>query len=94
MVTLVTMLGPVFAVAGYFIGSVWLFWVGVGVCVVTLFLNLASGTMRFPVLPIAFMVAGAVYANSIWIGLAGGLVAWTTVEAVGELMARARRRAS
>ena len=57
---LVTVAGPILSAAGWYAGIIWLFWLGVAVCATTLFLNLASGVMKLPVLPgLCVLIAAA-----------------------------------
>lgn len=82
----VTAAGPLLGAGGWFTQTMWLFWVGVVVCVITLFLNMASGVMKLPVLPILFMVIAAVLLTPWYVGLGVGLVAWTALESIGEVV--------
>ena len=86
LVLLITLAGPILGAAGWFSQIMWLFWVGVAVCTITLFLNLASGVMRLPVLPVLFMLVAAVFVSPWYLGVGAGLVAWTALEAVGEII--------
>lgn len=81
---LITAAGPILGGIGWFGGIDWLFWVGVALCVLTLFLNLASGVMKLPVLPALFMLVTAFIVGPWYFGLGVGLLAWTAVEAAGE----------
>ncbi len=83
---LVTVAGPVLGVCGWLFQSTVLFWVGVAVCALTLVMNLLSGVMRLPVLPAACMAIAAALLSPWYLGLAVGLVTWTTVEAFGEMV--------
>jgi len=90
-VLLVTALGPLLGATGWFLHMSFLFWLGVAVCALTLFLNMASGAMKLPVLPVAFMVFFAGVVSPWWLGVGAGLVAWTALETIGESLARLRR---
>jgi hypothetical protein len=83
---LVTLAGPILGFSGWFLHINWLFWGGVAICALTLFLNLASGVMKLPVLPVLFMAIAAVFTSPWYLGLGAGLVAWTALEAVGEVI--------
>ncbi|NNM66325.1 MAG: hypothetical protein HKL99_17285 [Burkholderiales bacterium] len=89
---LVTVAGPFLGAGGWFSQTMWLFWVGVAICVVTLFLNMASGVMRLPVLPVLFMAIAAWLLNPWYLGLGAGLIAWTALEAVGEVIGLRKER--
>ena len=56
----VTWGGPVVSGLGLYLNSSITFWVGVAIAFFNLFMNVASGAMRFPLLPLAFIVVGAV----------------------------------
>ena len=84
-VFLFTALGPLLGLAGLFTSLGWIFWVGVALCAITLWFNLASGAMKFPVLPIVFMVVGTGFSVHWYVGIAGGLILWTALESVGEI---------
>ena len=89
---LVTALGPVLGGAGWFLQIPWLFWVGVAFCVVTLALNLASGVMRLPLFPVLFVGVTAFLVNPWYAGAGLGLVIWTALEAIGEVIGLRRER--
>lgn len=83
--TLFTLSGPLLAAIGWFTHIHWLFWVGVGLAAINLFMSLASGAMRAPVLPMLVMLVAAVTLKPWYLGLAVGLLVWTALETVGEL---------
>lgn len=83
---LVTVAGPLLGAGGWFTQTIWHFWVGVAVCIIVLFLNMASGVMKLPVLPILFMAIAAALLSPWYVGLGVGLLAWTTLESVGEII--------
>ncbi len=87
---LIVLLGPVIGGAGWVIDSAGLFWTGVAFCVFNLVLNIASGVLRLPVLPVFFMLSASVFSSPWWHGLGAGIVVWTGFEAAGDLYARAR----
>ncbi len=88
---LITVAGPLLGTGGWLSQTMWLFWVGVAICVVTLILNMASGVMRLPVLPVLFMAIAAGLLNPWYLGLGMGLIAWTAFEAVGELIGQRKQ---
>lgn len=90
LVTAVTATGPVLGIVGWAAGWPWLFWVGVVVCALTLVLNMLSGAMKLPVLPLAFMAFGSGFGSPWWLGVAMGLVAWTALEALLEIATQLR----
>jgi len=83
---MVTVVGPLAGAVGWFLQITWLFWVGVAVCVITLLINMKVGTIKVPVLPIGFMISAAVWHTSWFIGAGMGLIAWTALDAAGELI--------
>lgn len=85
-VLLFTALGPLVGAAGWFLSISWLFWVGVVLCAITLFLNIASGVMKFPLLPVAFMAGAAALFSPWYVGIGIGLVTWTALESAGEII--------
>ena len=92
---LVTLAGPLLGASGWLVQSTWLLWVGVFICTITLLLNLASGVMKLPILPAAFMAVSAVLVSPWYVGVGVGLIAWTALEAIGEiagLLKRVRRQ--
>jgi hypothetical protein len=91
-VFLLTAAGHILGCIGWFADIEWLFWVGVALCALTLFLNLASGVMKLPVLPALFMIVAAFLLGPWYVGLGVGLLAWTAVEAGGEVIGMRRAR--
>jgi hypothetical protein len=89
----VTVLGPLTASFGWFLQSSLVYWLGVILCAITLLLNMAVGGMKLPILPIIFMTFSVNYFRDSWyFGAAIGLVAWTTVDAIGEIIGHMRNR--
>jgi predicted PurR-regulated permease PerM len=82
-VFLFTLSGPVIGGIGAFGGIHWLFWIGVGLCAVNLFMNVASGVMRVPILPVLFVVVAGFLIKPWFMGAGLGLPAWTALEAMG-----------
>jgi|GEM_PF-1760256 len=83
--TAFTLSGPIIGATGYFFDYPIIFWIGVALSLVNLFLNIASGAMRFPVMPIAVM-GGCAIVGSSWLEGAGlGILAWTLYEGVQEI---------
>jgi hypothetical protein len=89
--TLFTLSGPLLGAIGIGFGSSLLLWVGVALAAANLFLNLASGSMRFPVLPILFATAGALVLPPWWAGAAVGLLVYTAIEGLSEVLPLRRR---
>ncbi len=83
----VTAIGPTLAAAGYFGGLGWLFWIGAAFCAFNLFMNVASGAMKFPLIPGIFMFAFAMNWTPWFLGVAAGLALYTALEAVSEIPA-------
>lgn len=80
-----TALGPLVGGAGWFFSIGWLFWVGATLAAINLFLNLASGAMKLPILPTALMIVGGAALNPWYRGVAAGLLVWTALESLGEI---------
>lgn len=85
-VLIFTALGPILGAVGWFLSLGWLFWVGVAFCVITLFLNMVSGVMKLPVLPVLFMAIAAAFLSPWYVGLGAGLLIWTALESIGEVI--------
>lgn len=85
---LVTLAGPVSGSIGWLLGSEWLFWVGVGLSGLTLVLNLASGVLKLPILPGLLIILGGWFISPWYVGAGAGLLVWTGVEAIGEILGR------
>lgn len=85
-----TAAGPVLGGLSWLFGWGWLFWAGVVVCVITLALDMASGAMKLPILPAAFMMFGSGFWSPWWFGAAAGLMTWTAFDAAGMLFNRVR----
>ena len=83
---LLTVSGPIVGAVGWFTDITWLFWVGTGLCVLTLVLNMASGVMKLPILPVLLMVVAAVLVKPWYLGVSVGLIGWTALESIGELI--------
>ena len=85
-VFLFTASGPLLGAAAWFFSLSWLFWVGVALCAINLFLNIASGVMKLPVLPVLFMAVAAAFLSPWYVGFGTGLLIWTELESVGEVV--------
>jgi hypothetical protein len=92
MFTAFTASGPIVGGIGYFIEQPWLFWIGTALAGMNLFMNMASGVMKLPILPLAFMFATAGFVTPWYVGLSVGLLVWTAVEASGEIFHRLSQR--
>jgi hypothetical protein len=88
---LVTAAGPVVGAVGYFAGVPILFWVGVGIAGINLFMNLASGAMKLPILPAICVVIGAALASPWFVGASLGLLVYTAIESAGEIVTVVKR---
>jgi hypothetical protein len=86
-----TAVGPVLGAAGWFLSIPWLFWLGAAFAAVNLFMNLASGVMKLPLLPLLLIVIGAIFLDPWTRGAAAGLLVWTALESLGEVWASVRR---
>ena len=91
-VFLITLSGPILGAGGYFLELPWLLWVGVALCLINLFMNLASGVMKLPVLPIVAVVIGATVVSPWYLGAGYGLLVYTATEAAGEVVGRGATR--
>ena len=87
-VFLITLSGPILGASGYFLEMPWLLRVGIALCLLNLFMNLASGVMKLPVLPIVAVVIGATVVSPWYLGAGYGLIVWTSIEAAGEVVGR------
>ena len=83
---IITVLGPVLGGAGWFFDLSWLFWIGVAICAITMFINIASRVMKLPILPVLFMGVATALQNPWYEGAGLGLLIWTALEAVGEII--------
>ena len=81
-----TLSGPVIGGIGWYVDIQWLFWVGVGLCAVNLFMNVTSGVMKAPILPTLIMIVAGVFLEPWYFGAGIGLLAWTALEVVGEFV--------
>lgn len=90
-VFLITLSGPILGTGGYLLELSWLFWIGIALCLINLFMNLASGVMKFPVLPTAAVVVGVAVVSPWYLGAGYGLLVWTAIEAGGEIVGRGTR---
>lgn len=86
----VTALGPLLGATSWLFGLTWVFWIGVVVCALTLAMDMQSGAMKLPVLPVALMAIASGIWSPWWFGAAIGLMAWTTFDAVGMMVNRLR----
>ena len=57
-----TFSGPAVGILGVYFDSPTIFWIGAALASFNLFMNLASGAMRFPMLPLAAVLLGGVIA--------------------------------
>jgi len=85
---ILTVAGPMLGGFGWWFELQWLYWLGVLVSSVTLFLNLASGLLKSPVIPVILMIGGAFLMDPWYLGAGAGLLIWTGLEALGEIIGR------
>ncbi|MDC0662872.1 hypothetical protein [Marinobacter sp. SS21] len=83
--TVVALSGPLLSGLGYWSGYEWLFWVGVGLSAVNLALNLLTGAMKLPILPLISILIGSVAFPPWYFGAGIGLLVWTLIEGLGDL---------
>lgn len=86
----ITASGPIISFVGYSLGFPILFWIGVLIAAFNLFMNVASGVMNFPILPLIIMIIAAILLPPWYFGAASGLLAWTVLELLGHVYARIR----
>ncbi len=91
IVFLLPLMGTLLGVAGFFF-SPWLFWIGVAACSLSLFLDLASGVLKLPILPATAIGAGALVIGPWYIGAGAGLVFYASLEVAAMLLAGRRHR--
>lgn len=82
--SLITWAGPAIGCLGIYLDIRILFWAGTCIAAFNLFINVASGAMRLPVLPAAAMILGAVLWMPWYVGAALGLLASTAIEGLSE----------
>tara|TARA_R110001592_G_scaffold55982_3_gene170935 strand:- start:325 stop:615 length:291 start_codon:yes stop_codon:yes gene_type:complete len=83
---LITAAGPILGAIGLYGGIDWLFWSGIVIALLALFLNLASGILKAPVLPGLCVVVGAAAITPWYHGAGVGLLVWTALETAGEIV--------
>jgi hypothetical protein len=81
-----TLLGPIVGAIGFYLSLPIVFWIGVGLAGLNLFMNLASGVMKLPLLPGACVILGGMLLFPWYEGAGTGLLAWTALEGAGELI--------
>ncbi|MBA3449213.1 MAG: hypothetical protein H0T56_16730 [Pseudaminobacter sp.] len=82
--------GPTLSVIGYLAEWPVLFWLGVALALINLWMDGMSGVMKFPILPLLFVIFGAATLSPWWYGSAVGVLAWTALEAIGILFTKLR----
>ncbi len=90
LVTIFTLSGPIVGLTSYFFGMEPIFWIGFALACANLFMNIASGAMRVPALPIAFAAAASFLIVPWYQGAAIGLLSYTLIEGVSELFSTRR----
>lgn len=78
--------GPILGGVGYFLDWPWLFWIGVILAAANFLMNGLSGAMKLPIFPLLLIVVGALFLPPWYVGAALGLLAWTAIEAAGEIL--------
>ena len=86
---ILTLTGPMLGGLGWWFELQWLYWFGVLVSSITLFLNLTSGVFKAPVIPAFLMIGGAFLMEPWYLGAGAGLLIWTGLEALGEVIGKA-----
>jgi hypothetical protein len=90
--TAFTLSGPVLGAIGLYFELATVFWVGLGLALLNLFMNLASGAMKLPILPSIFAIAAAAILSPWYFGASIGLLAYTAFEGLSELVSPGKRR--
>ena len=85
MFTLITLSGPLLGGLGYYLEYDILFWIGVVLAGFNFFMNVASGAMKFPILPLALVAVGLAFFPPWYIGAAIGLLVYTALEGISEI---------
>lgn len=86
IVLLLPLIGALLGVAGFFFAP-WLFWIGVAACALSLVLDLASGVLKFPILPAIAVGVCALLVGPWYVGAGVGLVVYAAIEVGGMLVA-------
>jgi len=78
--------GPILGGLGFVaFDSPILFWSGVALSVGNLFMNLVSGVMKLPLLPLLCVIVAIVLLQPWYVGAGVGLIAWTAFETATEI---------
>ena len=78
--------GPILGGLGFIVfDSPILFWSGVALSVANLFMNLVSGVMKLPLLPLLCMVVAITLLAPWYVGAGVGLLVWTAFETAAEI---------
>ena len=85
-VFLFTVSGPVLGGIGWFADIRWLFWGGVVICAVNLFMNIASGVMKLSILPTLIIIVTGLFLKPWYFGAGVGLLVWTSLEVIGKIV--------
>ena len=89
LVLILPLVGVLIGVAGFFL-SAWLFWLGVVICSVSIFLDIVSGSIKLPILPAIAVLAGVLFFSPWYVGIGVGLIIYAAVEVAGILARRIR----
>ena len=87
-------LGPIIGVVGILVEIQWLFWMGVAVCILVLWLDGISGAMKFPIIPGALMIVGAIVLDPWYFGAGVGLMLWTATDTISMIVGKKFRPTS
>ena len=74
LATAFTLSGPVIGATAIYLNLPPLFWFGVALATLNLFLNLAFGIMKLPIFPTLFVIAGSIAWSPWYMGAAFGLL--------------------
>ena len=75
--------GGIAGLVGFFAEISWLFWIGAAFSAANLFMNLASGTIRFPFLAIIYVVIAYQFVETWYVAVAMGLIMDAAIEFTG-----------
>ena len=84
-------IGPILVLIGCLGSYGFIFWLGSVICAFILFMNVASGILKFPIIPIIIIMFCLPFFKQWYVGVAVGLALWTAFEAVGQVYVRLRR---
>ncbi|WP_257285860.1 hypothetical protein [Endozoicomonas sp. SESOKO1] len=85
-VLILTATGPTLGAIGYFSEVAPLFWTGVFVAAFTVFMNVASGVIKFPFIETGITVCAAIYFDPWFTGIGIGLLIAMALDTVFEII--------